>query len=90
MVMKNRQMIALLCAIGIGLVAATYANTGFAVFYSTPNDLPGLPHTETTLCMDQVTSEFRIDPNYNGFNYDVTPAITTETQTTVDIVHHSP
>jgi hypothetical protein len=42
--MKNRQMITLLCAIAISLVAATSANAGLAVLHSTPkNDLPNLP-----------------------------------------------
>jgi hypothetical protein len=45
-------------------------------------------HSETAPSMDQAASEFRIDPNYNDFNYDVTPAITTETQTPA--VRHSP
>ena len=44
--MKNGQVITLLCAIAISLVAATSANVGLAVLYSTPKDLPNLPHTE--------------------------------------------
>jgi hypothetical protein len=186
--MKTKQIITLLCAFGIGLVATTSANAGLAVLYSTPNDvselssmemlhsapndLPDLFHAEyftwvsgpnekiigevlmvtksrdwtkesnyykfinhrvgnnfagqvklmsrrsdfldgkpqnfnmitdfgklgfwnilsayaeTAPGTNQATSEFRIDPKYNDFNYDVTLSITTEAQTPA--VHHSP
>jgi hypothetical protein len=89
MVMKSRHIILLLCAIGIGLVAVTSAKTGLIEFCSTPTDLAGLPDTETTPEADQVTIESRTSPDYNDFTFELTPVITTETQTPMDIVHHS-
>jgi hypothetical protein len=42
--MKKREMRTLLCAIALGLAAATSANAGLTVFQPTPNDLSDLPH----------------------------------------------
>jgi hypothetical protein len=43
---------------------------------------------ETTPSMNQANLEFKIDPNYNDFSYDLKPAINTETRTPA--YHHSP
>jgi hypothetical protein len=97
--MKSRHMILLLCAIGIGLVAVTSAKTGLIEFCSTTNDLTDLPDTETTPGADpaslrsaeasQITIESKTSPDYNDLTFGLTPVLTTETQTPMDIVHHS-
>jgi hypothetical protein len=47
--MKNRQTIALLCLIAIGLVAAISANAGLVTSRSMPNNVSELPHAEILL-----------------------------------------
>ena len=42
----KKKMRTLLCAIAIGLSAATSANAGLITFHPTPNDLSDLPHAE--------------------------------------------